>query len=44
MSIKLGNGVMGLWNGFAMGQVFVTLIYAYVVTSTDWQEVFELNR
>ena len=45
LAIRMEVGVTGLWTGFSAGQVFVTVLYAWILAfRTDWQEVFQINR
>lgn len=44
LSIGLEIGVKGLWSGFAIGQLCITISYVVVYSRTDWQAVFQLNR
>ena len=44
MAIKFKIGVKGLWMGFSVGQVFVTLMYGLAYLRTDWQALFIMNR
>lgn len=44
LAIYLEVGIQGLWRGFSIGQLVITVIYAVILLNTDWQAVFSMNR